>query len=126
MNKFDDISVRDENSARIVSALTGRDVEYHLDPVLIYDFEKEITDKPELENYILIYGYGNRFSDISEITAIKQFAKTHNKRTVSVGYHQDWVDEKLEGSPFELLSYFKYADYVITDTFHGGVIHKIS
>lgn len=36
--------------------------------------------------------------------------------------YQGWEDEFALVHPFELLSWFKYADYVVTDTFHGAVI----
>ena len=34
----------------------------------------------------------------------------------------DFLTRKIEANPFELLSYFCYADYIITDTFHGAVL----
>lgn len=36
--------------------------------------------------------------------------------------YQGWEDKLVLVHPFELLSWFKYADYVVTDTFHGAVI----
>ena len=55
LKSFDALSVRDENSARIVEALTGNKPEINLDPVLMYDF---ITDRKTSkgvieDNYIL-------------------------------------------------------------------------
>ena len=35
--------------------------------------------------------------------------------------YQSWCDKQILCTPFELLVYFKNADYVITDTFHGTV-----
>lgn len=122
LDDFDEISVRDKNSIDIVDTLIKKKAKYHLDPVLIYPFAKEMAPKPNIDNYILVYGYINRFSDKEEISAIKKFAEEHGKLLVSVGYHQEWIEKKIEANPFELLSYFCYADYIITDTFHGAVL----
>ena len=35
---------------------------------------------------------------------------------------QAWCDKFIYAHPFDLLGYFKHADYVVTDTFHGAVI----
>lgn len=115
------ISVRDANSSSIVKELTGKEPIINVDPVIIADFDEHINLNISIEDYILIYAYTNRINKNSEITAIKNFAKKYNKKLVSVGIHQDWTDIKLEADPFELLSYVKGADYLITDTFHGSI-----
>lgn len=43
LKKFTAISVRDKNSEAIVKELTGKMPQKHLDPVLIYDYKKEVT-----------------------------------------------------------------------------------
>ena len=42
LNNLRNISVRDENSARIVNALTGVTPEIHLDPVVVGDLPKDL------------------------------------------------------------------------------------
>ena len=51
----------------------------------------------------------------------KRIRKKTNKKIISAGVFQWWCDNILV-NPFELLNYFKNADYVITDTFHGCVM----
>lgn len=122
LNCFENISVRDKNSYEIIKELTGKDAIINIDPVLLYDFHDIEINKPELENYILVYAYPGRINRYEEIKTIKSFAKKYNKKLVCVNMMQTWCDETIYVHPFELLSYFKYADYVVTDTFHGAVI----
>lgn len=125
INKFDTISVRDDNSMSIVSEMGIENAVMHLDPVLIYDFSGKIIEKKDINDYILIYSYAGRMKNEDEIRKIKEFAKKHGKKTVSVGNHQPWTDVKLPGNAFELLGYIKNADYVVTDTFHGTIFSII-
>lgn len=126
IKELDAVSVRDENSANIVSGMGITTPKPHLDPVLIYGFGGETIEKNELSDYILVYSYAGRISDEKEIAAIKNFARAKEKKIVTVGFHQPWSDIKLEGDPFELLGYFKNADYVVTDTFHGTIFSVIN
>ena len=123
--KFDCISVRDSNSGKIVTELTGKEPKYNLDPVLIYDFSKEIPNINIKNDYIVIYAYPGRLR-AEEKSAIKNFAEKKEKRLVCLGGYQDFCDEYIDASPFELLSYVKNADYVITDTFHGTIYSIIN
>ena len=121
LQKFDDISVRDENSGKIVKKLIDREVNYNVDPVFLYDFSNNINDiEVKLENYIVVYAYGGRITE-REQAEIKRFAKKYNKKLVSIGVVQSFCDINIVLSPFELLAYIKNADFVITDTFHGSV-----
>ena len=62
---FDAISVRDDNSGKTVETLTGRKPEYHLDPVLAYDYMGKCEKIPQTvqeSGYMLLYGYSGRIS----------------------------------------------------------------
>ena len=119
-------SARDTNTEEILSSMGIDGIHRHLDPVLIYDFEKEIKFKNDIKDYILVYSYAGRISDKKEIEAIKSFAASLGKKIVTVGFHQPWSDIRLEANPFELLGYIKNADYVVTDTFHGSIFSVIT
>jgi polysaccharide pyruvyl transferase WcaK-like protein len=121
LKKFSAISVRDNNSFEVINKLTEKSPIINVDPVIIADFDTYIPEQNKLKDYILIYAYQDRISNEKEINAIKNFAYNHNKKLVSIGSHQKWVDIKIEADPFELLSYVKNADYIITDTFHGSI-----
>lgn len=118
------VSVRDENTKKFVSGLGREDAVINLDPVLVYDFSSELArvKKKNPDNILLVYGYTNRFRDQSEITAIKEYAATNGLVTVCVGGWQWWCDKYLCPGPFEVLSLFRDAHAVVTDTFHGTIM----
>lgn len=118
LNNFKAISVRDENSFDIIKTITEQQPYMHLDPVLISNYE--YCNYVNLKNYIIVYTYPGRLSSEEE-QYIKKFAKENHKKIVSIGFYQTIADIHLCPSPLEVFSYFKNADYVITDTFHGTI-----
>ena len=123
------ISVRDQNSYDIVEKLTGIKAEMHLDPVLIYGYEKEIAERKVSypEKYMVIYSYQGRINDKREIKEITSFAKEHKLKLISIFCRYDWCDEAIiPETPFEVLGWFKGAEYVVTDTFHGTIFSIIT
>lgn len=52
---------------------------------------------------------------------INAFAKERSLATVSIGGKQEFCDYHFDCTPYEVFSYFKYANYVVTDTFHGSI-----
>lgn len=120
LKKFSAISVRDNNSYKTVKKLTNNEVTINLDPVLISDFSDNIIDNVKINNYIIVYAYPGRLTN-EEKKEIKFFAKKYNKKIVSFGMYQDIADIDITVHPFEILAYFKHADFIITDTFHGSI-----
>ena len=123
------ISVRDQNSYDIVEKLTGVKAEMHLDPVLIYGYEKEITERKinYPEKYMVVYSYQGRIKDKKEIKEITSFAKEHKLKLISIFCRYDWCDEAIiPETPFDVLGWFKGAEYVVTDTFHGTIFSIIT
>lgn len=123
------ISVRDLNTKAFISEMTTKSINMHLDPVLVSDYSDFFTEpkNPVVDRpYILVYAYYNRISDKKHIKEIKQLAKKHGCITVSVGSPQFWCDEYLTISPANLLSLFRNAKFVVTDTFHGTIFSIIS
>ncbi|MFM1524181.1 MULTISPECIES: polysaccharide pyruvyl transferase family protein [Helcococcus] len=119
--KMKSISVRDKNSFDIVKNLTEIESEINLDPVLVYKgLENEYKEINENKKYILIYGYDFRIKDEEYVNDIKKYAKKNNLQIISVGTYQSWCKNVLV-DPQELLGYFKNAEYVVTDTFHGTI-----
>lgn len=128
LNNFDYLSVRDKNSISIVKTLINKTPSYHIDPVLLYDYMKDckkIPDKVDEENYIILYAYPGRINK-EENEIIKAYAKAHNKKIICFGGVQKCCDKFIDCSPFEVLSYFKNADGIITDTFHGTIFSIIN
>lgn len=123
MTNLSAISVRDENTALFVQALTGREVVYHLDPVAIGDFSNEIQNvnlKNKLPaHYCLIYSYQGRMNDENTKEKILAYCKKNKLTPVAPFGKQNWIKPQKVLSPFELLKAFVNADSIITDTFHG-------
>lgn len=119
LSKFKAISVRDQNSANIIERLTNSVPSINFDPALLY--LRDNVPSVKMKNYIILYAYQDRISDPKEIESIRNFARKEGKRIISIGSYTPWCDKSLALSPFEVLSYFKSADYVITDTFHGTI-----
>lgn len=126
---FDSISVRDKNSVKIIKTLTGKEPYYHIDPVLAYDFMNKCDEIPETvqekEKYMILYGYSGRFT-VDECEFIKKYAKGKNLKIICIGGVQNCCDEFVDCSPYEVLAYFKNAEEVITDTFHGSIMSVIT
>ena len=125
LNRFKSISVRDKNSYEIIKNLLNHKPYIHLDPALIYNYDKHITNNVRMINYIIVYAYTGRMTRQEE-KYVKSFAKKRNKKIISLGSYQKIADYNIVVSPFEMLEYIKKADYVITDTFHGTIFSVIN
>lgn len=122
LEKFDNISVRDENTREMVAGVLGKQPTMVIDPTLLYDFSKEVPPQPAPDQkYLLVYAYEGRMESPEEVDRIKEFARARNLKIVSPGFYHSWCDENVVVSPFELLAYFHGAEYVVTDTFHGSI-----
>lgn len=128
LKKFDKISVRDMNSKTIVDKLTNNDVDINLDPVLIFDFmnHKELIPNLNVKGkYMIVYAYSGRISK-EESKFIKSFASKNKLKVYAIGGAQKCADKFIDCSPFEVLAYFKNAEFIITDTFHGSIFSIIN
>lgn len=128
LKKFNAISVRDANSGRIVEQLTGKKPVYNLDPVLTYDYMNCCDKIPQIEakeKYLILYAYAGRISN-SEADWIADYAKRKGLKVYTIGGIQKCADCFIDCSPFEVLAYFRNAEEVITDTFHGSIFSVIS
>ena len=127
LNKIERISVRDTNSRIMVEQLTDETPEYHIDPVLAYDYMKKykIPKISTNDKYIILYAYSGRISD-EESDWIAAYAKKKLLKVYAIGGIQKCQDRFINCSPFEVLSYFKNAEEIITDTFHGSIFSIIT
>lgn len=127
LTEIDSISVRDNNSGKVVEELTNKKVNYNLDPVLIYDYANQKNLIPKIkvkEKYIIVYAYNDRIKT-EESKWIKAYAKKQGLKVYAIGGAQSCADKFIDCSPFEVLSYFKNAEFIITDTFHGSIFSII-
>lgn len=127
MKTFDALSVRDANTGKVVKALTDIEPEYHLDPVLMYDFiaKEKIPNTVDEKDYMVLYGYTGRFS-VDECKAIRRYAKKRELKILCIGGMQHCCDRFVDCSPMEVIAYFQKATAVVTDTFHGSILSVIT
>lgn len=130
LRKFDSISVRDVYSKQLVYKLIGTLPYEHFDPVLLYDFSKEIDNSTPIsvdEKYLIVYSYTGRIIAKQEIKNIINFAKSKKLKIYTIFCQYSWSDKTIiPDSPFQVLRYFKNASYVISDTFHGSIFSIIT
>lgn len=120
LKRFDAISVRDKNSAEVIQHLCGITPYQHFDPVLIGNLENIEWADCKHKNFMIVYGYYHRFSE-DEGSSIMSFAKKRNLKVLILNADQVFGDEFIRCRPDEMLGYFKKAEYVVTDTFHGTI-----
>lgn len=121
LNDFGHISVRDANTFRLVSELTGRTPTVVSDPTILHDF-KELAepDRPPLrEPYLLLFG---RFSDAYQKLIAAAAAARGIKQIVSLQYANAIATKRVAApSPEDWVRYFYHSAAVVTSYFHGTV-----
>lgn len=123
LSAFSHISARDLTSRKIASELTGREVELVCDPVLLYGFEKELEKAHPMteEKYVAVYAYNNNMNELDRIESIRNYAKKIGAKVYSIGAFHKWCDKQIACDPIEMMYWFKGAQAVFTDTFHGTI-----
>ena len=127
LKKIGSISVRDKNSSIIIETLTKSKPSINLDPVLIFDYMNSglIPNLDIKEKYMIIYAYNGRISN-EEAKYTRNLAHKEGLKVYSIGGAQPYADKFIDCSPFEVLAYFKNAEYIVTDTFHGSIFSIIN
>lgn len=117
LKRYHNISVRDANTLRAIENI-GLAAKQVLDPTFLYDPYPDFKiRKPTNKKYLLTYV--NSISN-PEIEIIKDFAKKNNLIIISISYPAYWADyNDLKVGIDDWLSYFRYAEYIVTNTFHG-------
>lgn len=120
LSDFAMISVRDNNSARIIHDALGEDPEIVLDPCLQFP---PVMPPPEAISegrpYVAVYGHGfPRWFYAS----VRNWASGRGYRLVSIGYRNDWADEQvIDAGPYAFAKLIAGAEVVATNFFHGCV-----
>ncbi|MCK9609083.1 MAG: polysaccharide pyruvyl transferase family protein [Methylomonas sp.] len=122
LNDFDVLSVREKSGVELAHKLSGRDVYWMPDPtILLTDYTPIVhapgRQKPYMFSYVLRSGEG--IMEIQAHIAHKlslDILVPHNPM-------RRWkvIGETIYPGPEEWLGYIKYADFVVTNSFHGTV-----
>jgi hypothetical protein len=129
LRKFEWISVRDENSQRILNRALGLEPELVFDPCLQFppqpQTDQQSQSLPDVASpYVAVYGHN--FSEWFS-RDVRRWAKSRGYPLVSIGYRNDWADEQwLTAGPEEFAHFIAHADAVATNFFHGCVFALIN
>lgn len=120
----DAISAREKKGAEYLSRITGKEVPWVLDPTLLLnamDYEA-LLKEPSEKNYLLVYTVTE--NDIRMVKEAVRYGKEHNLKVIEISNyainrfivnHHVEVGVGIE----EWLGYFRNADVVVTNSFHG-------
>ena len=116
------ISVREEDGAKIIKDLTGRDAPVLVDPTMLLTREKWLTiakearNKPK-KNYLLTFFLGGQPNQYRK--QIKNCIRDNNLDVINLG---DYYEKNTYMSgPGEFIDYINSCSLVFTDSFHGTV-----
>lgn len=115
------ISVRDEQTYNVVKKLSKNEIHIVCDPTLLLrreEYEK-MEKRPKEKNYIFLYLFSKL--TVEQERDIINFARKKNLTVVNGLNNHKFGDKIVINSPNNFLNHMLYADYVITDTFHGTV-----
>ena len=122
LERFKNISVREQQGVAIIKNLINRDVIQTVDPIFLLsgkDWTNLINNKKQKQDTVVVYLMGHNPNLIS---FAKKLAKAKNCKTVILRNslrEQDSSVENLFVTPEQWLEYIYNAKYVITDSFHG-------
>lgn len=125
LSAFNAISVREEFLKQKIQSLVSIPVKVCVDPTFFLSRAKyrELSKKPEEQNYILVY-YQTP-SDLGIKIAEKISARSGcNVVKIYGGYYSNCAYKKGLG-PLEILGYIEHADLIITTSFHGLALSLI-
>lgn len=128
LKEFDLISVREKSGLDYLNSL-GIKCEQVLDPTILLDrdeYEKICAGRIINEPYILLFSWAGSKCTVD---VVKKISKMLNKRIITIVPPPrtmfSGIVRKLDIGPSEFLSMIKYADFVVTDSFHGTVFSII-
>ena len=116
------LSVREKSGAELIKRLTGKDALVVLDPSLLLkreQWESLAGENKRKRGYILLFMVGY---SAKAVALAKTLAKQKNLDILTpIKTVRDYKDgfKSFIGGPLDFLNAIRYADYVITTSFHG-------
>ena len=119
LSGFAALSVRDDNSRRLIAGALEVEPELVLDPCLQFPDVIPAANPEGGSRYAIVYGHG--FPGWFE-AAVRRWADRRGLRLVSIGYRNAWADEqRIDASPADFADAFAGSAAVATNFFHGCV-----
>lgn len=124
LRRFAAISVRDDNSRRLVSRALGSEPPLVLDPCLQFPPSIEPGISPDEAPFVAVYGHTFR-EDFG--AAVRRWADRRGLRLLSIGYRNEWAHEhRLDAGPVGFARLIAGARAVVTNFFHGCVFSLLN
>lgn len=125
LDKFEDISIREESSSRILSNKINRNISVVLDPTLLMSkMEWDRISSPVLgleKEFVLIYLLNRNSLNKSAVEKIKK--ENGGKSIVvidqSISKAYKGTHQIRDAGPAEFIWLFSNAQFIVTDSFHG-------
>lgn len=126
--RFHSVSVREQDAVETLEGLITSKIKLVLDPVFLLNRESwnSFSSKRRIkESYVFAYFLGGG-EEIRNL--VREYAKKNNLRLVTMPYIWQWytkIDRKFgdiclyDVSPEDFVSLIRYADCIITDSFHA-------
>ena len=120
------LSVREDDGAKIIKDLSGREVDVLVDPTVLLTKEKWIdvaksADNKPTEAYLLTYFLGGIPSEYKE--QINEIAKIRGLTIINLGDIKE--SDSYRTGPSEFIDYINDCSIFCTDSFHGAVFSII-
>jgi hypothetical protein len=125
LENFIEISVREYHSIYELKKYYDGDITHVLDPTLLLEESvyNDLSVEPQNDKpYLLVY-QNSRNEETLKIA--KKIADEKNLEIVEIGYYKNFPPrfhrQVINAGPKEFLGWYKKANFVITNTFHGTV-----
>lgn len=122
LRRMKKITVRDEYSQEVLTGIVDKGrIDVVADPTIMAgkdSFGEYIYDIDE-GRFLLVYSFNDFRKEVSD--EIRKYANKNNLRIISIGKKYDWADKNVISSLRAFITYYNFADCVVTNTFHGNV-----
>lgn len=124
LEDFKYISIREESKKNIIEGYINKNVDVSLDPTLLLsknEWGKIAIDTKKNEEYLLLYTVDK---PVKLIDYARRIAREKNLKIIYITeyFERDSdIEYVRDASPEEFLGYFKNANMVLTNSFHGTV-----
>ncbi len=125
LKEFDAVSVRDDKTFELIKRVTGKEAEFVVDPTMLMpkSFYENIAEETADKKYMLFYCFEAIEKDM--LDEIKRFAAENELKLICFGDRIPGCQKQLVFNPNLMMTYYKNASFVVTDTFHGNVFSLI-
>lgn len=126
ISHYDVLSVREPDSAEVLSSLLNRTVDVVADPVFllgISEYDSLIQEKPIIDGKYLFYYTPSHLAAPKAFNAAKELAKKKGLKFVSsnVLRNQTGIIQVNAAGPIQFLNLLKHAEFVCGQSFHLAV-----